>query len=107
MNQESNVREQTCEKVLSAVQALRYRPNAAARALCGNRSRVVELVCGNAQAFGYTQDVLHGAPGACEAQDYTLLLCPIGLPAALSLVGAAVLYRLDRAQVERIEAELA
>ena len=82
VNQESNVREQTREKVLSAVRALRYRPNAAARALSGNRSRVVGLVYENAQEFGYTQDVLNGALGACEAQDYTLLLCPIGLPNA-------------------------
>ncbi len=80
VNHESNVRERTREKVLSAVRELRYRPNAAARALSGNRSRVVGLVYENAQEFGYTQDVLNGALGACEARDYALLLCPIGLP---------------------------
>ena len=80
VNNESNVREQTREKVLSAVRALRYRPNAAARALSGNRSRVVGLVYENAQEFGYLQDVLNGALSASEARDYALLLCPISLP---------------------------
>lgn len=80
VNNESNVREQTREKVLSAVRELRYRPNAAARALSGNRSRVVGLLYENAQEFGYTQHVLNGALAVCEARDYALLLCPIGLP---------------------------
>ena len=80
VNNESNVRDQTREKVLSVVRELRYRPNAAARALSGNRSRVVGLVYENAQEFSYTQDVLNGALSACETRDYRLLLCPIGLP---------------------------
>ena len=82
VNNESNVREQTREKVLRAVRELRYRPNAAARALSGRRSRVVGLVYENAQEFGYTQDALNGALRACEAQGYTLLLCPLTLPNA-------------------------
>ncbi|MDE0349729.1 MAG: LacI family DNA-binding transcriptional regulator [Gammaproteobacteria bacterium] len=80
VNKESNVRAQTRERVLDAVRALHYRPNAAARALSGNRSRVVGLVYENAQEFSYTQHVLNGALGACEARDYALLLCPTGLP---------------------------
>ena len=80
VNDEANVREQTREKVLAAVRALHYKPNAAARALSGNRSRVVGLVYENAQEFGYTQNVLNGALAACEARGYALLLCPLGLP---------------------------
>ena len=82
VNDEANVREQTREKVLAAVRALRYKPNAAARALSGNRSRVVGLVYENAQEFGYTQNVLNGALAACEARGYALLLCPLRLPNA-------------------------
>lgn len=80
VNDEANVREETRERVLAAVRALRYKPNAAARALSGNRSRSVGLVYENAQEFGYTQNVLNGALAACEACGYALLLCPLELP---------------------------
>ncbi len=80
VNNESNVRDATREKVLSAIRELRYKPNAAARELSGKRSRLVGLVYENAQEFNYLKDVLNGSLDACEARGYALLLCPITLP---------------------------
>ncbi len=80
VNDESNVRDATREKVLSAIRELRYKPNAAARELSGKRSRLVGLVYENAQEFNYLKDVLDGTLEACEARGYSLLLCPLTLP---------------------------
>ena len=80
VNNESNVRDATREKVLGAIRELHYKPNAAARELSGKRSRLVGLVYENAQEFSYLKDVLNGTLDACEARGYSLLLCPLALP---------------------------
>ena len=80
VNDEPNVRDATREKVLSVVRQLQYKPNAAARALSGRRSRSIGLIYENAQEFNYTSDVLNGTLGACEACGYSLLLCPLNMP---------------------------
>ena len=80
VNNESNVRDATREKVLGVIRELQYRPNAAARELSGRRSRSIGLVYENAEEFNYTSAVLSGALGACEARGYALLLCPLNLP---------------------------
>ena len=80
VNGEPNVRDSTRAKVLSAIRALDYQPNAAARGLSGRRSYVIALVYENAEEFSYTKDVLSGALAACERQGYSLLLRPVTLP---------------------------
>lgn len=80
VNQEPNVREKTRDKVMAAVQALRYQPNTAARGLSGKRSYVIGLIYENALEFSYMKNVLDGALAVCEAQGYTLLLRPVTLP---------------------------
>ena len=80
VNNEPNVRAQTRERVLEAVGALRYMPNAAARSLSGRRSRVIGLVYENANEFSYLQGVLDGALSACEKREHALLLRPLSLP---------------------------
>ena len=80
VNNESNVRDATREKVLSAIRRLQYKPNSAARELSGRRSRSIGLVYENAEEFNYTSAVLNGALSACEARGYALLLCPLNLP---------------------------
>lgn len=80
VNNEANVREQTREKVLGVIRKLQYKPNAAARELSGRRSRSIGLVYENADEFNYTNAVLNGTLGACEARGYSLLLCPLNLP---------------------------
>ena len=80
VNGEPNVRDATRAKVLAAIQALDYQPNAAARGLSGRRSYVIGLIYENAEEFSYTKDVLSGALSACEKQGYSLLLRPVTLP---------------------------
>ena len=80
VNNEANVREKTRERVLGVIRDLQYKPNAAARALSGRRSRSVGLVYENAEEFNYTNAVLNGTLGACDASGYSLLLCPLNLP---------------------------
>ena len=80
VNNESNVRDATREKVLGAIRELRYKPNPAARELSGKRSRLVGLVYENAEEYSYLKDVLNGTLDACEARGYSLLLCPLTLP---------------------------
>ncbi len=80
VNGEPNVRDATRAKVLAAIQALEYQPNAAARGLSGRRSYVIGLIYENAEEFSYTKDVLSGALSACEKQGYSLLLRPVTLP---------------------------
>ena len=80
VNREANVREKTREKVLDAIRKLRYQPNAAARELSARRSRTIGLVYENAEEINYTNAVLNGALGVCEAHGYSLLLCPLILP---------------------------
>ena len=80
INLESNVRPSTREKVEAAVEALDYRPNAAARVLSGKRFYVIGLIYENPNEFSYMQKVLNGALKACEAGGYTLLLLPLTLP---------------------------
>ena len=43
LNNEPNVREQTRQRVMQAVDRLQYRPNASARSLAGQRSYVIAL----------------------------------------------------------------
>lgn len=80
INLESNVRASTRERVEEAVEALDYRPNAAARVLSGKRFYVIGLIYENPNEFSYMQKVLNGALKACEAGGYTLLLLPLTLP---------------------------
>ena len=80
VNKEPNVQRSTREKVESAIHALAYRPNAAARGLSGKRSYVIGLVYENPREFSYMKDVLNGALEACETGGYSLLLRPLKLP---------------------------
>ncbi len=98
INNEPNVREGTRSKVLTAIDALNYRPNSAARGLSSARSYVIGLIYENPDEFSYVKDVLNGALAECEAQGYALLLRPITLPNArvAELVRAfAVQTRMD------------
>jgi len=80
VNKEPNVRQQTRDKVLESVGALRYQPNAAARELSGKRSRIIGLIYENAEEFSYLNDVFNGALGICEPAGFSLLLRPLTLP---------------------------
>ena len=76
VNREPNVRDSTREKVEAAIAALGYRPNPSARGLAGNRSYSIGLLYQAPREFGYVRNVLDGVMAACEAEDYSLLMCP-------------------------------
>lgn len=75
LNREPNVRDQTREAVMRAVERLRYIPNLWARSLAGNRSYLIALVYNNPSP-NYLMEVMGGVLEACASQQYNMLLCP-------------------------------
>ncbi|TQV85246.1 LacI family transcriptional regulator [Exilibacterium tricleocarpae] len=75
VNAEPNVRQATRERVLNAVRALNYRPNASARSLAGDRSYLIGLLYDNPSA-NYVTDLQYGVLAACREQHYDLLIHP-------------------------------
>lgn len=88
LNREPNVREATREKVMAAVERLRYVPNLSARRLAGNRSFLVALLYNNPSG-NYLMEVMSGVLAACEAHDYAMLMCP------LEMEGEAMIAHVD------------
>src|SRR5690606_36326403 len=89
LNRESNVREETRQRVLEAVDRLQYRPNPSARSLAGQRSYVIALVYDN-PSRNYLMEIQTGVLGACYAHHYNLVLAPVGTgdePAASDIRG--------------------
>jgi LacI family transcriptional regulator len=77
LNREPNVREDTRQRVLEAVQKLQYKPNPSARSLAGQRSYVVALVYDN-PSRNYLMEIQSGMLEACHANHYNLVLGPLG-----------------------------
>lgn len=75
VNGEPNVRASTQEKVLEAIKAMNYRPNASARSLAGNRSYLIGLLYGNVSP-AYLFEVQNGALKAGNMAHYGLVLHP-------------------------------
>ncbi len=72
LNNEAHVRPGTRERVMAAVRALGYKPNAAARTLAGSRSYLIALIYDN-PAQGYVVRLQEGAMRACQAAGFGLL----------------------------------
>lgn len=77
LNREPNVRDDTRQRVLEAVQKLQYKPNPSARSLAGQRSYVVALVYDN-PSRNYLMEIQSGMLEACHANHYNLVLGPLG-----------------------------
>ena len=77
LNNEPNVREETRERVMEAVERLQYRPNASARSLAGQRSYVIALVYDN-PSRNYLMEIQAGVLDACHAHRYNMVLAPVG-----------------------------
>ena len=75
INGEPSVRESTRERVLKAVEVLKYRPNTSARSLAGRRSYLIGLVYDN-PGSNYIIDVQQGILQTCAARTYDLLIHP-------------------------------
>jgi LacI family transcriptional regulator len=73
LNSEPNVREETRDRVLAAVERLNYYPSLSARSLAGRRSYLIGLVYGNPSA-NYIVDVQHGAMSRCREGKFQLLM---------------------------------
>ena len=81
VNREPNVREQTRERVQSAITQLNYRPNKAARNLASHHSHLFVLIYDDPSAYevpsaGFIIRMQQGALRACHTADYELLIHP-------------------------------
>lgn len=72
LNNEGNVREDTRDRVLKAIDELGYRPNAAARSLASNRSYLVAHLHNNPNR-DYLFRINEGAYAACKSSSHYLL----------------------------------
>ncbi|MET0580847.1 MAG: LacI family DNA-binding transcriptional regulator [Pseudoxanthomonas sp.] len=77
LNREPNVREETRDRVMRAVEQMQYKPNLSARSLAGQRSYVVALVYNN-PSRNYLMEIQSGMLEACRANHYNLVLAPLG-----------------------------
>lgn len=75
INKETAVRQQTVDKVMAAVDALNYKPNAAARSLASSSSYVVGFIYDNPNAF-YIIELQNGILDACSDLGYELMIHP-------------------------------
>jgi len=75
LNQELNVRQQTRDKVLAAMEALNYSPDPVARRLAGGRSFLIGLLH-DVNVSPYILDVQMGVLKTCRAENYELLIHP-------------------------------
>ena len=81
VNREPNVREQTREKVESAIERLNYRPNKAAQNLASHHSHLIVLIYDDPSAYeipsaGFIIRMQGGALLACRKGNYELLIHP-------------------------------
>jgi len=76
VNREPNVREKTRETVQAAIEALKYRPNQAARGLAGRRSYLMGVLYDNPSP-SYLANLQAGVLTACTAASYGLALSPV------------------------------
>ncbi len=96
-NGERWVREEVREKVLAAIKALNYRPNAAARSLSGARSYLLGLVLDNPSSH-YAGDVQLGALMRARLRGCHLVVEPVDIEAAswaTELTASITALRLD------------
>lgn len=77
LNHEPNVREETRDRVMRAVDQLQYKPNLSARSLAGQRSCMVALVYNN-PSRNYLMEIQSGMLEACRVNHYNLVLAPVG-----------------------------
>ncbi len=76
LNREPNVKDDTRERVLAAVQELNYKPNVSARSLAGSRSYLIGVFFDNPSP-AYNADVHLGAVLRCREAGYHLLVEPL------------------------------
>ena len=76
LNNEPNVRDEVRKRILVAVEALGYRPNASARSLASNRAFLIALLYDNPSPH-YVMEIQQGALEACDAHQYNMMIRPL------------------------------
>jgi len=78
INADSNVKEETRQKVLQVIQNINFQPNLAARGLAAGRTNTIGLVipAGVSTLFAdpYFPQLIQGVSTACNARDYSVML---------------------------------
>jgi LacI family transcriptional regulator len=78
INNHPNVKPELRKRVWQVIEEMEYRPNAAARSLAGQRSRVIGLVIPESAQMLFTDPyfprLIQGIAHSCKEQDYTLTL---------------------------------
>jgi LacI family transcriptional regulator len=78
INADTNVKEETRQKILEVIQSINFQPNLAARGLVTGRTSVIGLVIPAAVATifadPYFPELIRGISTACNANDYTVML---------------------------------
>ena len=90
VNNETNVRDATRERVLKAVADLDYQPHPAARGLAGRRTFSIGLLYESPHEFSYVQRLLEGAYAACDDHRHALMLCSSKDTVTLAMVSRFV-----------------
>jgi LacI family transcriptional regulator len=75
LNHEPKVRKSTQERVLEAMETLKYSPNSSARRLAGNRSYLLGLLYDDRSAH-YVTNLQAGVLEACSRDHYDVLIYP-------------------------------
>ena len=78
INANSNVKEETRQKVLQVIQNKNFQPNLAARGLAAGRTNIIGLVIPAGVAFIFTDPyfplLIQGVSEACNAHDHSVML---------------------------------
>jgi LacI family transcriptional regulator len=74
INETRFVEEETRQRVLSAVEALGYRPSAVARSLTTNRTQTVGVIVSDSSNY-FFGELLQGVEDVLRTQGYALLVC--------------------------------
>lgn len=91
INDADHVTAEKRERVLAAIERLRYRPSAAARTLASRQSRTIAVVAGDTMQYGYAATI-RGVEEAARADGYAVTITVIDSPDAddVSRTAAAV-----------------
>ncbi|WP_329742938.1 LacI family DNA-binding transcriptional regulator [Dyella sp. A6] len=91
LNDEANVKDDTRQRVLAAMEAMDYHPHPSARSLAGNRSFVVAMLYDNNDnpTSSYLAEIQDGVLEACDEYHYSMMVRP------LRMGGSDFIQRID------------
>jgi LacI family transcriptional regulator len=75
INNETNVKKDTINKVKSAIKELNYRPNVFAQSLAGGKTRIIGLIYDNPNPV-YISHIMDGVLSYCYQMEYAVIIHP-------------------------------